>query len=350
MRRLPLGRLLAGGAAGPGRVFHHNVWYRGHTNRRYEELVPRLERVDAYLLFVPEQRLARAAGYRLLVRRPAVRAPLVAAASRRYRAMLATELDQIAWFRGAVVADVDDPEFSPREAALLARPNVRAVTVTAERAAERLRALGVDKPFHVVPQGAARVPQRPEPNEQPVVGYIAAHLLVEGDRGAANALYNVEHLLELWDEIRARVPHARLHLVGLPSDALRARVAGRDDVELLGRRAPADALAAVAHFDVALYPRTADEGIRAVKIAEYLAAGVPVVSYDYEVVEDVRDAGAGILASSPREFVAAVERLLADDSERARLAAAARAAGRERDWDVVAARYAEILDRYLSRS
>ena len=59
MRRPPLRRLVFRGRIEPDRIFHHNVWYRGHTNRRYEELLPRLERVDAYLMFLPEQRLAR---------------------------------------------------------------------------------------------------------------------------------------------------------------------------------------------------------------------------------------------------------------------------------------------------
>ena len=41
-----------------------------------------------------------------------------------------------------------------------------------------------------------------------VVGYTAAFLLTDEDRDAANALYNVEHLLELWEEI-PRAPRPR---------------------------------------------------------------------------------------------------------------------------------------------
>jgi glycosyltransferase involved in cell wall biosynthesis len=143
------------------------------------------------------------------------------------------------------------------------------------------------------------------------------------------------------------VPGARLELVGLPGAALRRRVAGRSDVVLTGRLAREELMQRLAAWDVALYPRTADQGIRASKIAEYLGAGIPIVSYDYAVVADVREAGAGILVDSPRGFVAAVERLLRDPDERARLADAARAAGAERDWDVLAERYAAILDEHL---
>jgi glycosyltransferase involved in cell wall biosynthesis len=264
--------------------------------------------------------------------------------------MLATELAQIAWFPGPIVADVDDPSFAPRELELLARPNVVAVTVTAERAAERFRELGLDKPFHVVPQGvgrAASTPPRVRRDGELVVGYTAALLLLQGDRGGGNPLYNVGHLLELWEEIRSRAPRARLWLVGKPSRRLRARLAGRSDVELLGRVPPPSALAAMREFDVALYPRTVDQGVRAVKLAEYLGAGAPVVSYDYEVAADVREAGAGVLAATPRDFVEAVVRLLDDEPERRRLAEAAAVAGRLRDWDVLARDYNALLDRYL---
>ena len=106
-------------------------------------------------------------------------------------------------------------------------------------------------------------------------------------------------------------------------------------------------LAIASNFDIAVYPRTHDPGIRASKVAEYFGVGAPLVGYDHRVVADVREAGAGILVSSPREFVAAVERLLTRHDERSRLAAAAKAAGIERDWRTLAVRYAELLDRYL---
>ena len=43
-----------------------------------------------------------------------------------------------------------------------------------------------------------------------------------------------------------------------------------------------------------------------------------------------------------------IDRLARDEPERKRLAEAARAAGRELDWDVLAGRYRALLDRYLS--
>jgi len=328
-------------------VLYFNTWYRGHNNARYEELLPRLARVDAKLLTFPRPRIVRAGAERAWrAVRPAAEPRILRALERRHPYAFVTDVPQLASLTVPAVVDVDDPVFTPEHAALLDR--AVAFVVTAERAARRYEELGVRTPWHVVPQGATR----PALSERPrrtgsTVGYLAAFHLLPGDRGGADPLYDVSHLLELWDEIAARVPGARLELIGLASRGVRERVRGRSDVTLTGRVPRAELLRRVAAWDVALYPRTADQGIRASKVAEYLGAGVPIVSYDYEVVADVRETGAGILVQTQREFVAAVERLLRNREERGRLADAARAAGVDRDWDVLAARYAAILDQYL---
>jgi glycosyltransferase involved in cell wall biosynthesis len=125
-------------------------------------------------------------------------------------------------------------------------------------------------------------------------------------------------------------------------------VAGRDDIVCFGHVPRDEMLAYVANFDVALYPRAADQGIQAAKVADYLGGGAPIVSYDYEVVSELRGTGAALLVPDAREFVEAVVRLLEDDGERGALREAARRLGRERDWDELGRRYGEILDRYLS--
>jgi glycosyltransferase involved in cell wall biosynthesis len=355
--QLPLRRLFFGPPAAPDRVGLYTFWFRGHNNARYSELFPRLARLDYHLLTFTDQRLLRGLQYKTWRATHEAIDPLVfRAAGRRYRALLTTDPAQIALFPGPVVCDVDDPKYSPQELELLARPNVRAYVVTAERAARRYEELGLHTPWHVVPQGAGlssvsaeqiaavRAARRDVPL---VVGYVAAWLLWEGDRGGTNPLYNVEHLLGLWKEIHERVPEAKLWLIGGASKRVRRLLAGRDDIVVFGRLPRDRSLAHVANFDIGLYPRAVDGGIRSAKIAEYLGFGVPTVSYDYEVTSELRDSGAGVLVATPREFVASVERLARDEDERRRLGAAALVAGRERDWDVLAARFAEILDERL---
>jgi glycosyltransferase involved in cell wall biosynthesis len=358
VREVRLRDLVRGPAPPPDRVALLSLWFHGHNNPRYAELLPRLERLDACLLRLSDRRIPRGLEYRAFraLRRPLHLAAL-RPAERRYRNLLTLDFEQLATWRGAAVMDADDPFFTPREVELLRRPALRAYVVTAERAARRYEALGVEKPWVVIPQGVSLSTATPElraeaarakrPGEV-VLGWIAAHLLTEGDRGEA-ALYNVDHLLELWDEIHARVPRARLWLVGGPSERLRRRLEGRDDVLLFGRLPRGQALATAAQFDLSVYARTRDMGIRAAKTAELIGLGVPMVSYDYEVTAELRETGAGILVGDARELVDAVVRLLEDDVARGELAAAAERAGRELDWDVLARRFErEVLDRYLS--
>ena len=213
-------------------------------------------------------------------------------------------------------------------------------------------------PWHVIPQGADLATLREEDVRDvarrwgrdggPVVGFVSSWLLSAGDRGGDKPVWNVDHLLDLWDEIRARAPRARLWLIGTPSPAIERRCRGRDDILLVGRVPQHAVLAHVANFDVALYPRERDTGMSAMKIAEYIGAGVPTVSYDYAVAHLVRETGAGVLAATPRDFVDAVARLVDDAEARAPYEEAARRAAPELDWSRLARRYEEeILDRYL---
>jgi glycosyltransferase involved in cell wall biosynthesis len=356
-RRRPFSALVSGEPQ-PDRILFLSHWFRDHNNPRYAELLPRLRRVDAYLALVPKRKVLRGLGWRAIkYSRGLVEPRLLRRGEKRYPGLFTTRNEQIPFFRGPVVSDVDDPVFSEIEASLLSHSNVRAYVVTDERAARRFHELGVEAPHVVIPQGVDLATFSPEDAEAVarahrgpddfVVGYMAAWLLAEGDRGGDNPLYNVEHLLELWPEIRTRVPHAKLWLLGGESKAVRSRVTALEGVELHGRVPRDRVLSYAANFDVGLYPRSADQGIQSVKIAEYMGVGVPVVAYDYEVTQVVRAVGAGILVETPREFVEAVAALAQDEGERGRLAAASAAHGRSIDWRVLAERYNDVLDRYL---
>ncbi len=357
MREIGLRELISGRPEAD-RIALLSIWFHGHNNPRYAELLPRLERLDACLLRLPDARIPRGLGFRAFVAtKPLLYRAALGRAAHRYGNLLTLDFEQLAHWPHAAVMDADDPLFTPREVELLQRPALRGYVVTAEHAARRYESLGVDKPWVVIPQGvnlSAATPElrasvaRRKQSGEVVLGWMAAHLLVAGDRDADNPLYNVDHLLELWDEIHTRVPNARLWLVGSPSDRLRGRVHGRADIELTGRLARAEALAAASCFDVAPYARTADQGIRAAKVSEFIGLGVPTVSYDYEVTSNLRETGAGVLVPDPPAFVEAVVHLLTDEGARRAIAAAAADAGRELDWDLLARRFDdEVLDRFL---
>jgi len=358
MERRRFRELLIGPQPDPDRIFFTSLWFRGHNNPRYAELLPRLSRLDGYLATASGERIKRGIQYRAFRWSARVRNPtLFALANRRYSTMFTADNEQIPHFAGPIVSDVDDPFFRPREVELLQHPNLEAYVVTADRAGRRFQKLGVDKPYHVIPQGislssvkdalVAEAAARRAPGDI-VVGWMAAFLLSGEDRGGDGPLYNVDHLLELWEEIHSRLPNGRLWLVGEASERIRKRVNGRDDIVLFGRISREHALATAANFDIALYARTEDTGIQAAKVGEFIGLGVPTVSYDYEVTENLRESGAGLLVPTPREFVDAVVHLGADEAARLELAAAAKRAGAALDWDVLARRYEdEVLDRYL---
>jgi glycosyltransferase involved in cell wall biosynthesis len=359
VKRLDLRGALFGPTPEPSRVFYTEIWFRGHNNRRIEELLPRLDRIDAYLPTCSDRPTVRGLEFRALdttrLGRYRLMFPWV---NRRYRGLWANDKRQIPYFDGPVVADEDDPTFTPHEVQLLNRDNVAVHVVTNERVARLYEAAGVRKPCHIIPNGVSLsainptavsdVAGRHRRHGDVVVGYVASWLLSRDDRGGGNPLHNVDHLLELWDEIRARVPTGRLWLIGGASRRIRRRCKGRPDIQVFGRIPHADVLSYVANLDIALYPRTADQGYGASKVIEYMGCGVPTVAYDHEtVLADLRAARAGLLVSSPREFVEAVERLAGDEPLRRELSTSARSAAALRDWDVLAREYAKLLDRYL---
>lgn len=354
----PLRELLARQPT-PDRVFYHNIWFRGHNNPRYAALLPRLRRLDLYVVTCSDHRIVRGVQFRALRATRRARNRLVfGAARRRYQYLFSSDMEQIPYFAGPIVVDVDDPRFSASEVDLLGRPHVQAYVVTAESAGRRFEELGLDKTYHVIPQGVSIDSLDPrrvaeiaglQPPGSLVVGYVAAWLLSDRDHQGDNPLYNVEHLLQLWDDIRVKLPHAQLWLIGQPSEHVRALCRTRPDVRLLGRLSQPEALAHVSTFDIALYPRRVDHVPFPVKIAEYMGLGIPTVAYRLDLSRLLTDSGAGLTAETSNQFVEAVVELATDDERRGRMATAAKKAGGAFHMDKLAARYeAEVLDRYLT--
>ena len=180
---------------------------------------------------------------------------------------------------------------------------------------------------------------------------MAAHLLTEGDRDADNPLYNVDHLLELWDaDPRARAERAALAgrraerhgCSAAPRGPRRHRAASGGCRASRRSRPPRS-------FDVAPYARTrrpghpGREGRRVHRPRR--ADGLVRLRGDGEPARDRRRRARARRArrSSTRSCTCST-----DDAARGELAAAARRAGRELDWDVLARRFEdEVLDRYL---
>jgi glycosyltransferase involved in cell wall biosynthesis len=125
-------------------------------------------------------------------------------------------------------------------------------------------------------------------------------------------------------------------------------VQGLPNVHLLGRK-PHDQLAAYCKgFDVGLIPYRIDERMRFVnpiKLREYLAAGLPVVS---TAVPEVRRYPAlATVADDHAAFIAGVELALASDSPAAR--AARSDAMRSETWHARVAECAAAVEHAAAR-
>jgi len=156
--------------------------------------------------------------------------------------------------------------------------------------------------------------------------------------GAISAVkVDLELLVEL-AELRPQWSIVLVGPVGLGDpDTDVSRLEKTANVHLLGHRAPHQLPVLLRGADAALIPYRLNrltESIFPMKVYEYLAAGLPVVSTPLPSLADAKEIS---FAGSAAETVAALERLLAADSEEQRRARSRAAAGHS--WQ---ARIAEI--------
>jgi glycosyltransferase involved in cell wall biosynthesis len=147
--------------------------------------------------------------------------------------------------------------------------------------------------------------------------------------------------IDLLVHVAREVTEASLVIVGARVTDAR-ELAGRPNVHLLGSR-PHDAIPAyLAHSDVGLIAIPEDEWGRLsspIKLREYLAMGMPVVTNTFAGVESYADVLR--IASTPEEYVGAVRSTLGDGGPAS--AAERRAKVQDVTWEQQAARYRELV-------
>jgi glycosyltransferase involved in cell wall biosynthesis len=121
--------------------------------------------------------------------------------------------------------------------------------------------------------------------------------------------------LEAMAQVAERWPHGSVVIVGEHNNADRAgmaRLRALPNVHFLGRKPYAELPAYCKAFDVALLPFVKNEltiNANPLKLREYLAAGLPVVSTDIPEAAALADRGV-YLADGPEAFVAAAAQAL----------------------------------------
>ncbi len=167
---------------------------------------------------------------------------------------------------------------------------------------------------HVVPNTVDTSPDGPEVGRRPESLIFTGSMRFAPNRDAMHWFVR-----EIFPRVRARVPGATLTITGDPGPEPPPETEG---VALAGR--VPDVRPLLASSAVSLAPIRTGGGTR-LKILEAMALGTPVVSTTKAAEGlDVRNGEHLLLADTPEDFAAAVERLLRDQGEARAMAARAR--------------------------
>lgn len=228
------------------------------------------------------------------------------------------------------------------------------VTVNTRFLFERCVALGVARERVVyVPNGADPVALTEAHALPPAVAALRGEPVVAYVGTLSTIAHGVDLLLDAFAQVTARMPQARLLMIGDGDDRAalqaRARALGIDPrVTWTGRLAPelAPRCLAVAACSVDPVSDTpAMRGRSPLKIVESLAAGVPVVTGDVgDRRETLGDGRAGVIVApgDAAALAAALLEVLSDAGHQRELAAGARAQSERYRWHALAERWSEV--------
>ena len=157
--------------------------------------------------------------------------------------------------------------------------------------------------------------------------------------GVLERYKNVEGLAAAWRIVAARVPEARLHLIGYGRQTDVAEALAREGVEWERRLEPPALSAAIDRARALLLP-SASEGLPRVAIEAFLRGRAVVGTRAGGIPDIVRDGENGLLVpyGDAEALAAAIERIVTDHELAVRLGAAA--AGDSASWVSTPAEYA----------
>lgn len=347
------------------RAICFTLWFRKHNNPRYAVLFPRLEPlVEFRKVTLSHRRVVRGLQFRVwkALRRRVTYPAMARYFAGRYPTVFTVDTHQIpAWPENQrVVVDMDDPVFTPTEFQILKLPQVKAIVVTTEQAKSIYRRQGVTCPIHVIPQGVSveqidekkirEIRAQFKEDRDVVVGYHAPTLTLalDGPRRARGGQDDLDLLLAAVENARSLEPRMKLWLFGEASESVKKYAAEHSTwIKVFGYVSLSDILNYVANFDIGAYPRTwaQPRGRFNVKLAQFMACGIPVVSTSLDESFILREAGCGIVCKSGEDFSKALVELAQSAEKRAEFGKAGQSYAQARlDWSVLVPMYKEVLN------
>ena len=343
-------------------VFYSTWNYKRHNNCRYAALLPRLRSVvpKYYTL----SRFRWVAYIQQYIYHRMIEPWYVPRLARQYRGLFCTDVSQIHLFPGPVIVDVDDPKFDPDWISKLNHDRVVAVVTTTQLLRSKLISVGLRHPCHVIPSGVdlkqthyentlQLQAQYPRTAKTIRLGYAVpkfylAEELTSSRHSPESLLRSIDWVLEVMQKVWSHNPNVELWLLGQPTRLVRKVCNPEKRIRLLGYIPHEGILPYYSLFDIALYPRLTDvQGRHSIKLLEYMACGLPVVSTTVSEAFRVRDAGAGILCLDQDNFVQTILELADDKEFRTTLGERGRRYATAYDWDEIAVNYDGILSEIL---
>jgi glycosyltransferase involved in cell wall biosynthesis len=339
------------------------LWFPNHNNVWYEAQLAKLGQIlTVYKVRLSGNRVLRAIQFRLWTRlKRRIIYPLVLRyLSRRHEMLFTLDVEQIpGWPKhNSVVVDIDDAVFSLSEVRLLNLPQVKNIIVITDKAKAVFESLGVVQPISVVPKGvlleqidAAKVTEignRFKRKTDVVVGYVAPTLTLSSDglRRAREGMDDLDLLLASAKQARTKEPRIKLWLIGEPSQSVKNYAAAEPWITLFGYVSSSNVLNYVSNFEIGVYPRKAHvpPGRISVKIVQYMACGVPIVSTDVDEANIIQETRCGFVCGSAEEFTEALVKLAQSSAMRAEFGGAGLSYAQAKlDWSVLAPVYEKIL-------
>ncbi|MBT3071704.1 glycosyltransferase [Rhodomicrobium sp. Az07] len=162
----------------------------------------------------------------------------------------------------------------------------------------------------------------------------------------------LDWLLDLWPEVRARVPHARFDVFAPKAHQANANAAKRalDGVSFRGSIARGALVQELAGARIQFIPGHRDETY-CLAAAEAVASGVPVVTLGAgSLSERVRDGKTGFVVKDRDEFIGRSAALLSDDALWTRMHRACLADDALVTWDARAAEWEALFERLATQA